>query len=192
MADWDGFILTIFILVCYYYCVWAVPITQDASFVREKRQATTHPPKIRNEVAAFIESGLMNNDYVWVDVTTRKFVAIPGNNLEFGNCTDDDELIYFDNTVIENSGPSTLNGTLEIYIDSPVNISCVRAIDQIQDGSGGIPTFNSMGTNWAKIDVAGQYGRGFHFHIYVYGIRARKVGSPEKEKESKDAQSNLV
>ncbi|XP_058824924.1 uncharacterized protein LOC131685305 [Topomyia yanbarensis] len=148
-------------------------------------------PKIENEVAAFIESGRMNNDYVWIDVTTKKFVPVPGNDLEFGDCSEPSELIYFDNTVIENSGPSTLNGTLEIYIDAPVNITCVRAVDQIQDGTGGIPAYNSMGTNWAKIDVAGQYGKGFHFHIYVYGIRSKKINL-EKDKDRKDSQSNLV
>ncbi|XP_058443202.1 uncharacterized protein LOC131425380 [Malaya genurostris] len=147
-------------------------------------------PKIENEVAAFIESGRMNNDYVWIDVTTKKFVPIPGNDLEFGDCSEPGELIYFDNTVIENSGPSTLNGTLEIYIDAPVNITCVKAIDQIQDGTGGSPAYNSMGTNWAKIDVAGQYGKGFHFHIYVYGIRTKSTS--EKDKTSKDSQSNLI
>ncbi|KAL1396515.1 hypothetical protein pipiens_010481 [Culex pipiens pipiens] len=138
----------------------------------------------------------MVNDYVWVDVTTKKFEPLPGNDLEFGDCVDDsdDELIYFDNTVIENSGPSTLNGTLEIYIDAPLNITCVRVIDQIRDGTGGVPSFNSLGTNWAKIDVAGQYGKGFHFHIYVYGIRVKRI-NPDKDKErdqSKDSQSNLV
>lgn len=68
----------------------------------------------RNEVAEFIKSGRMINDYVWVDVTTKKFVPIPGNDLEFGDCSEPNELIYFDNTIIENSGPSTLNGTLEV------------------------------------------------------------------------------
>lgn len=72
-----------------------------------------------------------------------------------------------------------------------MNITCVRAIDQIRDGSGGFPAYNSMGSNWAKIDVAGQYGKGFHFHIYVYGIRIKKTAA-EKDKERKDSQSNLL
>ncbi|XP_055546531.1 uncharacterized protein LOC129730919 [Wyeomyia smithii] len=151
----------------------------------------SNQPEVKNEVAAFLESGRMNNDYVWVDVTTKKFVPVPGNDLVFGDCSEPGELIYFDNTLIENSGPSILNGTLEIYIDAPVNITCVRAIDQIRDGSGGVPAYNSMGSNWAKIDVAGQYGKGFHFHIYVYGIRIKKTAT-EKDKERKDSQSNLL
>lgn len=84
--------------------------------------------------------------------------------------------------------------SLQIYIDAPLNITCVRVIDQIRDGTGGVPSFNSLGTNWAKIDVAGQYGKGFHFHIYVYGIRVKRI-NPDKDKErdqSKDSQSNLV
>lgn len=82
-----------------------------------KRQVTVtsnNEPEVQNEVAAFIESGRMNNDYVWIDVTTKKFVPVPGNDLEFGDCSEPSELIYFDNTLIENSGPSTLNGTLEV------------------------------------------------------------------------------
>ncbi|XP_055616799.1 uncharacterized protein LOC129762514 [Toxorhynchites rutilus septentrionalis] len=176
----------------------ALPFPEGSSGSRSlfKRQTTgtsdiSNPPKIKNEVAAFLESGRMNNDYVWVDVTTKAFVAVPGNDLEFGDCSDTDELIYFDNTVIENSGPSILNGTLEIYIDAPVNITCVRVVDQIQDGTGGVPTYNSMGSNWAKIDVAGQYGKDFHFHILVYGIRLKK-SALDKQKESNDSQYNLV
>ncbi|XP_053681873.1 uncharacterized protein LOC128732614 [Sabethes cyaneus] len=184
-------------------CSLSVPILdqeeiQHASKHVTKRQVTVtssagnnKQPETRNEVAAFIESGRMNNDYVWIDVTTKKFVPVPGNDLEFGDCSEPGELIYFDNTLIENSGPSTLNGTLEIYIDAPVNITCVRAIDQIRDGSGGVPTYNSMGSNWAKIDVAGQYGKGFHFHIYVYGVKNKKT-TAEKDKERKDSQSNLL
>ncbi|XP_062540875.1 uncharacterized protein LOC134208927 [Armigeres subalbatus] len=190
-----GLCLNVCVIVCLLHSGgWASPVPEEHSIknlVRRHAKGSGDRPKVRNEVAEFLESGRMINDYVWVDVTTKKFVPVPGNDLEFGNCSESDELIYFDNTVIENSGPSTLNGTLEIYIDAPVNITCVRAIDQIKDGFGAVPTYNSMGSNWAKIDVTGQYGRGFHFHIYVYGIRQKK-GSSEKEKERKDSQSNLV
>ncbi|EAT42721.1 AAEL005789-PA [Aedes aegypti] len=195
MTFLGGLCLKVCVIVCLWNSfTWATPVPQEQMLsIVAKRQAKGggDRPKIRNEVAEFLESGKMINDYVWVDVTTKKFVPVPGNDLEFGNCSESDELIYFDNTVIENSGPSTLNGTLEIYIDAPVNITCVRAIDQIKDGFGAVPTYNSMGSNWAKIDVSGQYGRGFHFHIYVYGTRQKK-SSYEKEKERKDSQSNLV
>lgn len=36
------------------------------------------------------------------------------NNVEVGKCWPPDERIYSDNTVVENGGPSTLNGTLEV------------------------------------------------------------------------------
>lgn len=101
--------LFVFCAICH-QCS-ALPVPEDSKHVI-RRRATTGS----GSVAAFIESGRMVNDYVWVDVTTKKFVPLPGNDLEFGDCVDDsdDELIYFDNTVIENSGPSTLNGTLEV------------------------------------------------------------------------------
>lgn len=34
--------------------------------------------------------------------------------LQIGRCTPLDERIYSDNTLVENSGPSTLNGTMEV------------------------------------------------------------------------------
>lgn len=39
------------------------------------------------------------------------------NNLEVGQCLHPDERIYTDNTVVENGGPSTLNGTLEVFAE---------------------------------------------------------------------------
>ncbi|XP_059619818.1 uncharacterized protein LOC132263840 [Phlebotomus argentipes] len=84
----------------------------------------------------------------------------------------DDVMIYTDDTRIENSGPSTLNATLEIYIDPPVPIKCIIAEDQMADGTGGVMTLNSggMNHNWVFLDVQGQYGQGFHFKISIYGF----------------------
>lgn len=36
------------------------------------------------------------------------------NVLQIGRCTPLDERIYTDNTLVENAGPSTLNGTMEV------------------------------------------------------------------------------
>lgn len=118
MTFLGGLCLKVCVIVCLWNSfTWATPVPQEQMLsIVAKRQAKGggDRPKIRNEVAEFLESGKMINDYVWVDVTTKKFVPVPGNDLEFGNCSESDELIYFDNTVIENSGPSTLNGTLEV------------------------------------------------------------------------------
>lgn len=47
--------------------------------------------------------------------TTHKIVPIiPGNDLYIGNCSDKDKMLYIDNTVITNDGPSILNGTIEV------------------------------------------------------------------------------
>lgn len=46
------------------------------------------------------------------DVSTGS--AAHRTNLEVGQCLHPDERIYTDNTVVENGGPSTLNGTLEV------------------------------------------------------------------------------
>lgn len=114
-------VLFVFCAICH-ECR-ALPVPEDSKNVVRRRASTGS-----GSVASFIESGRMVNDYVWVDVTTKKFEPLPGNDLEFGDCVDDsdDELIYFDNTVIENSGPSTLNGTLEVG-----RLSCFRYICRI-------------------------------------------------------------
>uniref|UniRef100_A0A1B0GJZ7 Secreted protein n=1 Tax=Lutzomyia longipalpis TaxID=7200 RepID=A0A1B0GJZ7_LUTLO len=94
------------------------------------------------------------------------------NHFLSGVCNPDDVIIYTDDTRIENSGPSTLNATLEIYIDPPVPIKCIIAEDQMEDGTGGIMTLNSggMNHNWVFLDVQGQYGQGFHFKITIFGF----------------------
>lgn len=61
-----------------------------------------------------------------------------------------------------------------MYIDTtaPIKITCVHIVDQIKDGTGGKPSLNSggVGFNWVKIDVQGQYEKGFHFRTYVFGL----------------------
>lgn len=48
-------------------------------------------------------------------------IEVPSsNNLEVGSCDRADQRIYTDNTIVENGGPSTLNGTLEVSYE--VNI----------------------------------------------------------------------
>ncbi|GAB0088720.1 uncharacterized protein DMENIID0001_031840 [Sergentomyia squamirostris] len=95
------------------------------------------------------------------------------NHFLSGVCNPDDPLIYTDDTRIENSGPSTLNATLEINIDPPLPIKCIIAEDQMENGTGGVMTLNSggMNHNWVFLDVQGQYGQGFHFKIFIYGFR---------------------
>lgn len=119
MTSLGGLCLNLCVIICFIQCGLATPVPQESPIKHvSKRQVTGAGvrPKIKNEVAEFIESGRMTNDYVWVDVTTKKFVPVPGNDLEFGDCSEPNELIYFDNTIIENSGPSTLNGTLEVRL----------------------------------------------------------------------------
>lgn len=59
----------------------------------------------------------------------------------------------------------------QIYVNSPVVITCVKVEDQIIDGTGAIPTYHSGGPgyNWIFINVKCKYGKGFHFHIHVFG-----------------------
>lgn len=45
------------------------------------------------------------------------------HNLEVGSCSHPDQRIYTDNTIVENGGPSTLNGTLE------VSLICVKRVE---------------------------------------------------------------
>lgn len=121
-----------------------------------------------NEVKAYIETTTTEEPPV-----TEKTILknVPGNNLFIGNCRATEKLVYTDNTILQNGGKSIVNGTLEIYIDAPLRISCILIIDQVTDGTGGIPTLNSggIGFNWVKVDVQALYGKGFHFKIHVFG-----------------------
>lgn len=58
-----------------------------------------------------------DDDEDYIVTTTQKFVrSIPGNDLYIGNCSENDKMLYIDNTVIKNDGPSILNGTIEVII----------------------------------------------------------------------------
>lgn len=65
------------------------------------------------------DASLRNTD----NSITQQIAA--GNNLEVGKCWPPDERIYTDNTVVENGGASTLNGTLEVGCCSKY---CVKII----------------------------------------------------------------
>ncbi|CRK89344.1 CLUMA_CG003103, isoform A [Clunio marinus] len=92
------------------------------------------------------------------------------NNLEIGHCEDDDKIIYIDDTRLE-ANNSTLGGVIEIHIDSPYYITCVKVLDQMPAGTGAIPTYNSggYGKDFIFINAQGQYGHGIHFKIIVRG-----------------------
>lgn len=61
---------------------------------------------------------------------------------------------------------------LKIYVDAPVLISCIKVEDMMPDGDGAQASLNSggIGSNWVFIDVQGRYGKGFHFHINLFGV----------------------
>lgn len=48
----------------------------------------------------------------------------------------------------------------------------MEVFDQISDGTGAVPTLHSggVGHDYVKITVTGNYGKGFHFKIYVRGL----------------------
>lgn len=136
----------------------------------------------------------------WSPPATADGLASGGrNDLEVGQCATPDERIYTDNTIVENGGPSTLNGTLEvkcfsvksccvnlccltietcmllasqIYIDAPIRITCIRIEDQIADGTGAIPSIRSggLGESWVFVGVEAKYGQGFNFNIHIFGV----------------------
>lgn len=80
-------------------------------------------------------------------------------------------MIYIDDTRLE-SNDSTLAGVIEVYIDSPYTITCVKLIDQMQNRTGaevlGLVE-GGRGHKFIKVNVQGQYGYGIHFKIFVWG-----------------------
>lgn len=136
--------------------------------------------KVRRSIETKVDNKQYNQVTAYIETTTTERAPItessvgkkvPGNNLFIGKCRTTEKLVYTDNTILQNGGPSTVNGTLEIYINSPLRMSCILVIDQVTDGTGGVPTLNSggIGFNWVKIDVQAKYGKGFHFKIHIFG-----------------------
>lgn len=126
----------------------------------------------------------------------------PQNNLEIGQCEEDDkvswvwrqfksfqhvsdlQIIYIDDTRLE-ANNSTLGGVIEIHIDSPYYITCTKIFDQMASGTGAMPSYNSggQGQKFIFINVQGQYGYGVHFRIVVRG-NLKKSESEGKSSES--------
>lgn len=128
------------------------------------------------------------------------------NDLVIGDCEEDDKvrktwrnfkhlinnfvfylfikLIYIDDTKLE-ANNSTLSGIIEIHIDSPYYITCTKIFDQMINGTGAVPSYNSGGTGhkFVFVNVEGQYGYGIHFKIFVRG----NLKKTENEIKSNDA-----
>lgn len=94
--------------------------------IRVRRDIET---KVENENLFDVKSGVIveeekkegeeeeDADDWETEATTRKKikeVIVPGNDLMIGNCSEHDKMLYIDNTVINNDGPSVLNGTIEV------------------------------------------------------------------------------
>lgn len=80
---------------------------------------------------------------------------------------------------------------IQIYVDAPVKITCIKVINQSDDNDAAIPAFNSggIGFNWVGffffvfsvntkilkiylqvfIDVFCKYSKGFDFYIEIFG-----------------------
>ena len=61
-----------------------------------------------------------------------------------------------------------------VYIEVGNNIiSCVQALDQWSDGTGGFAEFvgGGIGRNFVDVKVTSRFSRGFSFVIEVYGHR---------------------
>lgn len=61
-------------------------------------------------------------------------------------------------------------------------ITCVKVEDQITNGTGAVPSYNSGGPgyNWVFINVKCRYGDGFHFKIHIFA-------EPELDSTKKDS-----
>lgn len=61
---------------------------------------------------------------------------------------------------------------VQIYIDAPIRITCIRIEDQVTDGTGARPWVHSggLGESWVFVGVQAQYGKGFNFNIHIFGV----------------------
>lgn len=155
------------IVVFLFYLSLSLNLCNGKALKARRSIETRVDNKQYNEVKAYIETTTTQPEVTEPTILKN----VPGNNLFIGKCLSTEKLVYTDNTILQNGGKSIVNGTLEIYIDAPVRISCILIVDQVTDGTGGVPSLNSggIGFNWVKIDVQAKYGKGFHFKIHVFG-----------------------
>lgn len=69
---------------------------------------------VTENVPNYKNDNLLSSDTIKTTTTTEKMQIHPGNNLLIGQCSAGDQRIYTDDTIVENSGPSTISGTLEV------------------------------------------------------------------------------
>lgn len=72
----------------------------------------------------------------------------------------------------------------QIDVHGPINITCVKILDQMPSGDGAYPSYKSggVGYNFVTFEVTTVYEKGFKFHVEIYG----------REEQIKEASSFLV
>lgn len=61
-------------------------------------------------------------------------------------------------------------------MDGPVYITCAKILDQMPSGEGAYPVYKAggVGHNFVSFDVTSVYGKGFKFHVEIYGYEQSK------------------
>lgn len=64
----------------------------------------------------------------------------------------------------------------QIGVDGPIYITCVKILDNMPPGEGAYPSFSDggVGKNYVSFDVTTVLGKGFKFHVEIFGEDQRK------------------
>lgn len=114
-------ILIHYLIILYLNVINSLPLNEQHKYhVFDAKIENTN----LNEIISTVEEITTSSAVPPLTVTTAvvRKEKIPGNNLLIGVCKNGDQRVYTDNTIIENNGPSTLNGTLEVLYKYCENI----------------------------------------------------------------------
>lgn len=102
------------------------------------------------------------------------------------------QIIYVEDIKVESSN-STLEGTVEIHIDSPYKISCIDFIDEEKPKTDLKQVGGGLDQKFVIIEVRGKYGSGINLKIIVRGTKIEsefeELQKEQNEKRKKIAEA---
>lgn len=107
------------------------------------------------------------------------FAENRSHHLYVGRCGKNDILIHSETIIINNDGTSRTLGDIKINVEGPVFITCVKVLDQVQEGqlSGAYPSYiaGGVGYNYIVLGFKTAYGYSANFYVEVHGYPSSEI-----------------
>lgn len=106
-----------------------------------------------------------------VFVNAARSVDDKTNELLVGNCTPDEPLIHAETIVVNNDGRSRLTGNIRVNVEAPVNITCVKLVNQADNASGVLAHLveGGVGHNYVVFGVDTAFGQSINYFVQIFG-----------------------